>query len=384
MRIALFSDYYLPRLGGIELHVHDLAGRLRHAGHAVTVFTTTAAPAVETGVVPVIRLPAVAGVPLPVATELIRNVLASGQYDVLHAHASLVSPLAWAATSIAASNGVPAIITMHSLPAAGGVLMPWTLARLDRGFGTDVRWSAVSRVVAAEVRRALPDRPVDLLHNGIDPGPWRQLRRPGHRLTLVSTMRLARRKRPSALIRILREVRGQVPSNVPLRAVIVGAGPQATTVARAVRRTEMTGWVELPGRLSRFEIQQLYATADVYLAPAELESFGVAALEARCAGLAVVAMASGGVAEFVRPGVEGLLVDGDREMAIATAGLLTNPSLLRRIQNHNLRTDPVMTWDVVVDQHLRAYQGIRTQPALSTDVLASVPTHLPTIMELDR
>ena len=82
----------------------------------------------------------------------------------------------------------------------------------------------------------------------------------------------------------------------------------AGAVARAVQPRGLGDWVDLPGRLTRFEIQQLYASADVYLAPAELESFGVAALEARCAGLPVIAMASGGVGEFVRPDIEGYLV----------------------------------------------------------------------------
>src|ERR1700726_4568638 len=44
MRIAHVSDCYLPRLGGIELQVHDLAERQAAAGHEVTVITTTAGP----------------------------------------------------------------------------------------------------------------------------------------------------------------------------------------------------------------------------------------------------------------------------------------------------------------------------------------------------
>lgn len=366
MRIALVTDYYLPRLGGIEMQVQDLAVQLRRAGHTVTVFTVTEGVAKESSVV---RLPAMAGIPLPIATETLQRSLQSGRYDVLHAHTSLISPFAWSATRIAAETGVPAIVTMHSLPAAGGVVVPWMLARLDRGFGPRVRWTAVSEVVANSLRRALPGRAVEVLHNGIDPAPWRQPERSEHALTVVSAMRLTRRKRPSALLRTLQDIRDKLPTEVPLRAIIVGSGPQASSLARTVQRSGMADWVKLPGRLTRFEIQQLYAAADVYLAPAELESFGVAALEARCAGLAVVAMASGGVGEFVRQGVEGFLVDSDAAMAATTAQLLASPTLLRKIQEHNQFTDPVMTWDTVVDQHLQAYQW--TQPALSDEFLPS-------------
>ena len=43
MKIALVSDCYLPRLGGIEVQVHDLAQRLVAQGHEVVAYTVTPA-----------------------------------------------------------------------------------------------------------------------------------------------------------------------------------------------------------------------------------------------------------------------------------------------------------------------------------------------------
>ena len=357
MRIAQVSDCYLPRLGGIELQVHDLAGQLIRAGHHVTVFTITDGPAAA-GDVPVVRLPALGGMPLPAATDRLRRAL--DKVDVVHAHTSLFSPLAWRAARVAPA----AVITLHSLPSP---TMPWPLAQLDR-YVDPARWTAVSEVVAGVLRRSLPHRPVDVLHNGVDLTHWRNPRPGRHPLTIVSTMRLTRRKRPLALLRTFERIRTLVPPDVDVRAVIVGSGPQAAAVAAETRRRGLADWVELPGRLTRFEIQQLYAAADVYLAPAGLESFGVAALEARCAGLAVVAMASGGVGEFIRHGVEGYLVDSDVEMGETTAALLTDFARLARIQQHNRDTVPAMTWDHVIPQHLATYQ---TQVSLSALSLTS-------------
>ncbi|HQV91319.1 MAG TPA: glycosyltransferase, partial [Phycicoccus sp.] len=45
VKVALLSDCYLPRLGGIEVQVHDLAHHLTRAGHTVEVFTATGDPA---------------------------------------------------------------------------------------------------------------------------------------------------------------------------------------------------------------------------------------------------------------------------------------------------------------------------------------------------
>ena len=357
MRIALVSDCYLPRLGGIELQVHDLAVNLIRAGHKVTVFTITDGPS-SAGDVPVVRLPAIAGVPFPSAVDRLRAALAT--FDVVHCHSSLVSPLAWRAAREVGN----ALLTLHSLPSPS---TPWPAERIARYVGS-ARWTAVSEAVVAVLRKLLPEREIGVLHNGIDPVLWRPGSREDHPLTIVSTMRLARRKRPMAFLRILEEIRAAVPSAIRLRAVIVGDGPQAGTVAAAARR--LGPWVDLAGRLTRFEIQQLYASADVYLAPAELESFGVAALEARCAGLPVVAMASGGVGEFIRPGIEGYLVDSDAEMVRTVAGLLTDDALRSRIQAFNQDTEPAMTWERVLGQHLAAY---RAQHALSAQYLASAP-----------
>jgi glycosyltransferase involved in cell wall biosynthesis len=341
MRIALVSDCYLPRLGGIELQVHDLAVQLIRAGHKVTVFTITDGPSAD---VPVVRLPAIAGIPLPSAIDRLRVELES--FDIVHAHSSLVSPLAWHAARLARA----AVITVHSLP---GPTMPWPIAQIDRYAGGNVGWTAVSEAVATVVRRSLPGRTVDVLHNGVDPRAWRPVGRADHPLTIVSTMRLSRRKRPMALLDTLAMIRELVPPSVPLRGVIVGAGPRERAVE--ARRRALAPWVELPGRLTRYEIRQLYASSDLYLAPAELESFGVAALEARCAGLPVVAMASGGVREFIRPGIEGYLVESDTEMARTVAELLSDTDVLTRIQRHNQDTDPLMTWDHVIAQHLVTY-----------------------------
>ena len=97
----------------------------------------------------------------------------------------------------------------------------------------------------------------------------------------------------------------------------------------------MTGSVTLAGRLDRGAVRELLRGAHVFVAPADLESFGIAALEARCAGLPVVAKASGGVREFVRDEVEGLLCDTDEDMVQALVRLGAEPDPAPGIADHN-------------------------------------------------
>src|SRR5204863_2493640 len=108
--------------------------------------------------------------------------------------------------------------------------------------------------------------------------------RPDDEVMLVSAMRLAPRKRPLPLLEVLRKLRARVPAGVRMRAVIAGEGPRRAAMERYLLRHEMD-WVELPGRLTPDRLRALYARADLYVAPAVLEAFGIAALEARTTGL---------------------------------------------------------------------------------------------------
>ncbi len=356
MRIVHVTDCYLPRLGGIEMQVHDLAVQQRKAGHDVQVITRTAADGPDQDGLVVHRVPGlVDGVPGLSMRAALRRLLTSGEIDVVHAHASLVSPLVWNAGALASAAGLPTVVTMHSVPPPGlilrvvGTAVGWTRWK--------VRWTAVSQVAAKPLRYMVAGQEVAVLGNGVAAEAWTlppYHPQPGE-LTIVSVMRLAQRKRPMPLVRTLAAIRKQVPAHIRVRAIIMGEGPRREDIERALRKRDMQSWVSLPGACSREQIRETYRTADVYLAPARLESFGIAALEARSAGLPVIAMSVGGVREFVRHGVEGFLVRTDSEMASVTARLLTNPERLRVIREHNARTVPEMTWDHMLERSMAHY-----------------------------
>jgi glycosyltransferase involved in cell wall biosynthesis len=229
------------------------------------------------------------------------------------------------------------------------------LAGWDR---SAMAWTAVSHAAAAEMSTVLPaDLDVRVVPNAVDVEWWRarnETSRGSGTVRLVSVMRLAGRKRPFALLEILERLRLEVPADIRLRAVVVGDGPLAHRVRAEVAARHLDEWVAVPGRLTREQIRALYAEADVYVAPAYEESFGIAALEARAAGVPVVAMRAGGVGEFVEHGVEGLLCGDDEEMVAALHTLATRPSLRRTIATHNESRRPVQDWSGT----LAAFDGV--------------------------
>ncbi len=364
MRILHVTDVYRPRVGGIEMFIEELALRQHAAGHEVTVLTSTGegstgdAPAGGAGTaLPVVRAPAGGYVPLrslPVSLE---------DYDVVHAHLSVVSVFATRVAKLAARSGVAVVNTVHSMwnGREGWVRIVRDLAAWDR---YPPVWTSVSEAAAAPVRDVLrPGEPVHVVPNAVDVDWWRAgpplPRDRGGTVTLVSVMRLAGRKRPLPLLDVLAGLRHVTPPDQELRAVLVGEGPQEARIRAHLADLDVADWVELPGQCSREQIRDLYRTSDLYLAPSFQESFGIAALEARTVGLPVVAMSSGGVGEFVRHGVEGLLCEDDAELGAALASLVASASLRQAMTEHNRRHRPVHDWSSTLRGFEEVYAAAR-------------------------
>ena len=112
------------------------------------------------------------------------------------------------------------------------------------------------------------------------------------------------------------------------RAVVGGsAGPMRAAAQRRLSRGGKADSEHLTGSLDRSKIRAICRWADVVLAPADLESFGIAALEAHCAGLPVVAKRAGGIGEFVADGRNGLLGDTDADLVDALVALCADSRL---------------------------------------------------------
>ena len=361
----MLSDCYLPRLGGIEVQVHDLAARLIGRGHEVVVFTATPGSRGERGGfvdqvdgVAVHRLALRLPFELPVnplAPGLLRQRLASGGFDVAHVHMGVLSPFAVDCTRVATDMGMPTAMTWHCMLGpfepvfrAAGYVRGWA----NRG----VVMSAVSAVAAEPLQRVVGSAGiVNVLSNGIDVDLWApsvgpvSARGSGDGVRVVSAMRLASRKRPLPLLRTMARVRELVPAATGIRLDVFGDGPDRGRLERFIAAHDMGSWVRMPGRVTRQELRERYAASDIFVAPAPLESFGIAALEARTVGLPVVGRSGSGVQEFVKDGLNGYLATDDEAMATSLARLVADDGLRESMTAYNRSTPPEQSWGRILD-----------------------------------
>lgn len=370
MRIVHVSDCYAPRTGGIESQVRDLARAQAAGGDEVHVLTATAGPGghhaagdapEDDGGVLVHRLGTRLPFDLPVnpaAPPRMRELLERLRPDVVHVHAGVVSPFAFDGTRVAVDAGLPVAVTWHCM--LDGVVGPLRAAvGATRWQSAPLALSAVSGAAAGRVERVF-GAPVAVVPDGIDLGSWappnRAPQQPSpeaahlagpHPLRLVATMRLAPRKRGPALVDVVaRAARSLPPGSLTLD--VLGDGPARPAMQRRAQRRGLGAVVRLRGRVPRAQLPAVYAGADVFLAPARLEAFGIAALEARTAGLVVVARRGTGAEEFVTSGQDGLLVADDAAMAAAVVRLATEPGLLARLRTTAVQRRPVHGWDLTV------------------------------------
>lgn len=368
------TDCFHPRLGGIEIQVGELAGAQWERGDDVQVVTATpvnGAPRHRGIQYPVHRVVAPLPFELPVhpragahLDELFRRL----RPDVVHVHLGSVSPFAWSAVAAALRAGLPTVATVHSMwgPASRGLYR--LLDRLSGWSSAPLVLTTVSTASAERMRRMRADLNVIAVPNGISPKSWH-----GHAIAtmphtdadgngeraavhIVAVGRLAARKQPIGLLQALAAARRRLDPAIGLRATVAGAGPALPLMRTYLRANAMTDWVRLCGRLDRTEVRHLLGTADLFVNPTVRESFGIATLEARTAGVPVIARADNGVAEFIRNGVEGLLCDSADELVEAITYLARNPGRRERMRDHNRTTEPsACTWPKVITAFDQCY-----------------------------
>ena len=320
VQIAIVSDWYLPRIGGLELHLRDLARELNARGHEAHVITATPGPDELDGV-KVHRL----DVPLMPGLDTIRSrkalvpleaLFVREGYDIIHAHTAL-SPLAIGATAVAKKLGIPSVMTEHSVLRGKGRALLSALHKIWGWADWPDALTAVSHYVAKEMRDVSGRKDVYVLPNGINPGDWKPRNPPraGETLPLrvTTVMRFTKRKNPrdDHPRRSRRSMRScRRTSGRSSRSSATGRSARASS-ARC-KRLGVDAQVELTGFRPRHEIREILARSSLFILPTSKEALSIATLEARCCGLPVVAMNHGGVGDLIKNGREGFLAEHAR------------------------------------------------------------------------
>jgi phosphatidylinositol alpha 1,6-mannosyltransferase len=343
VRLALFTDTYLPQVNGVSRTLARLVEYAWARGHDVALVSPRVTDGPAEGVGLHVQLP---GLALFVYPELrvARPPLGPEWARIERftpdlVHCATEGPVGWAGRNWALRNGVPLVTSFHTnIPA---YLHGYGLGHLH-GFA----WWLLRRFHAPARRTFCPSRhtialvhangfgaPLRLWSRGVDseafsPAHRREATRaqlaPGAERILLYVGRLAPEKRLGFLEEAWRRIRDQAPEAV---LVLVGDGP-----ARSELEAKVHPGLRLTGYLTGEALARAYASADVFVFPSDTETFGNVVAEAMASGLPVVAVHAGGVTDLVRDGETGLVVPPNDPAALSAA-------LLRMLSDDAMRTE---------------------------------------------
>ena len=374
MRVALFTNNYLPFCGGVTTSVETLRRGLEARGHAAWVFAPRFPGRVEDSgrVVRYPSLPAATypdfalALPFwPTVTAQVRRL----DFDVFHAHHPFL--LGPAARRLARRLGRPLVFTYHTryekyahyVPARRG-LVEIAATRLSTRFAA--RADAVlapSAMIRDELRARGVSTPVAVVPTGVNlwqftPGDQDQARR-AEGLTADDRIILyvGRLDREKSVDRVLLAF-DRAASTVPrVRLLLVGQGTQAARLRRLADGLGAGNRIQFLGGRPHDTLPPCYRAADVFLFASETETQGLVLAEAAACGLPAVAVAAPGCEEVIRDGITGLLTKPDpAALGEAVIGLLLD-SDRRRAMAQAARTLAEREFDVSlqVDRTLDVY-----------------------------
>lgn len=374
MRIALIAETFTPAVNGVVNSVKQVADQLAGRGHHPVVVAPSGADyrsrsghQVPVVTVPSMSLPGYRGLEVTRPGVDLEPVLADLAPDVVH----LASPavLGRAAVQAAGTLGIPTVAIYQTDLSSFA-------RRYHLGVSSRFVWSWLRRVHNAADLTLVPSSasayqlrgqgigPLALWQRGVDSALFDPRRRDeswhrevgGGDLVVGFVGRLAPEKRVHLLEPITR-----LPG---VTVVVVGDGPRRKQLERQMPRARFTG------QLTGDELGRTVASLDLLVHPGADETFCQVVQEALCAGVPVVATASGGPLDLVRHGDNGLLWAGEdaEVLAAQVAGLRDDRAGLARLAQRARPSVVHRTWGRVTDELLGHYHRVIAGRAEAADV----------------
>ena len=363
-----------PTYGGSGIVGSELGKELAARGHTVH-FISSALPTRLTELSERVRFHEVEMMSYPLfehqpytlalATKM-ADVAETEKLDLLHVHYAIPHSISaiLARESLASVRRLPVITTLHgtdiTLVGADRSYLPITRYGIAQSDGV----TAVSHYLKRSTIETFQFERITVIPNFICDSDYQRHPRaelraelsPDGEPLLVHVSNFRPVKRPVDCVEILARVRER---GVAARLVMVGDGSERSRAEHRARCLGLERHCSFVGKQPR--IVDYLSIADVMLVPSELESFGLAALEAMACEVPVVASRVGGIPEVVTDGETGCLAEvGDIEKMSADAARLLADADGRREMGRRARESAISRYstDLVIPQYVEFYERV--------------------------
>lgn len=386
MKIAMITDWFPPKRGGIETFTYELSSELASRdGLKVDVLTSGYPETISFGddieQMNGFRVRRMSGIVLPsilryayIHPELpykLKSIFKEQDYDVIHTH-HMFTPLPTLAAKVANS--------MH--PRRDCVLMtnhsynhlceskPFKLLNYLIG-----KPAAPDRIIAVSeaAKKLLEEMGIDSKKVRVIPcGTNVREFHPNNRserildrfglktdILILWVGRFIKRKGLHVLLPAFKEAKREFDGKMKL--AVVGRGPLEKEMKELSANLGLRGSVNFLGDVEFEELQKLYATSDFVAVPSlRNESFGLVLTEAMASGRPIIATDIEGYDEVFEEGV-GFLIPPDDEKALKDSILeLASDEEMRERMGKNARSlvENKYNWERIADLTLELYEDV--------------------------
>lgn len=374
MRIALVSDWYYPKIGGVASHMHNLALKLKGRGHDVAVVTnnweTGKEKELERLNIDLIKIP---GVISPIFGINVTYSLKSTQelneflkdFDIIHSHHAF-TPLALKAVKAGRTLEKGTLLTTHSISFAHESKLWQALGLTFPLFSHYLKYPhriiAVSKAAKAFIEH-FTDTKVEIIPNGVDDKTFHpnwnkeeikeEFGIEGEVILYVS--RMSYRKGPHVLLNAFSQIKDAT-------LVMAGNGELSPFLKAQAKFLGIEDRTRFLGYVPTKELPKIFGMADIFVLPSiTAEAFGIVILEAMASGVPIIATTVGGIPEVIKESESGLLVPPSNELELKNAieKLLNDESLRKWLgQNGRKAVEEKYSWNNVIKEIEKAYEEV--------------------------
>ncbi|MEA1936714.1 MAG: glycosyltransferase [Patescibacteria group bacterium] len=334
MKIGMFTNYYYPSWGGLELSVANLCAGLKNAGHETFIFAPQH-PNWKDKEENIFRYKSIHfnyngifyAIPVPFLSK-IKGIVSDLNLDIIHSHHPFL--LGKEALKFSKKMDIPLVVTHHSKYEDHLHYIPFIPKSISKKYikKAVVEYSnkcdaviAPSMAMKKILRKREVKIPIEVIPSGInienfrkDTGEKKAIRNKykiGDKDILLTTAsRISEEKNMKFLLEAFAEIKKKADN---IKFLIVGDGALKNELEEMSKELHLEKEVIFTGLVPQEKIAGFYQASDIFVFASLVEAQGLVAVEAMAAGLPVVAIKASGIENMVENGRDGILTGNSRD-----------------------------------------------------------------------
>lgn len=370
MRIALFTDSFVPGIGGTENVVLKLATELSKE-HQVLVVAPDYHKPYDDNALPfkVVRTPSIVVSKnecwaLPALTKKVRKALDEFKPEVLHSHT--LGMVTGFANAYAKKHNLPCICTVHTKfkycfdqVAKFPPLVKFLLRRIMKRANQADVVTSVSNSMIPELNSYGLKKPVTIIRNGNDVKEIGACQKTlSEKFTLLYVGMIINYKNLTFSLDVLKELK-QINDNFVF--YMVGRGSHQKKYQKYVKKLGLENNVIMTGAITdKQKLNEIYRGADLLLFTSVFDNDSLVIIEAAQNKVPAIVLENTGSAERIEDGVTGFVAKNDaKEFAQKIAKLMENRQEIALTGEKAI--DICISWDTIREEYLSLYKQVIEQ-----------------------